>query len=445
MGAVCALALTVLLCPAGYAASDRAAGAVLMDAESGRVLYGHNAHKPRLIASTTKLMTALVAVERAVDLDETVTVKGEWLGSEGSSIYLRAGEEITLRGLLYGLLLQSGNDAAMVIACHTAGSVEEFVELMNRRAAELGMKDSSFANPSGLDHENHYSTPYDMALLARACLDNSTVAELCATKSITVGTRTFVNHNKLLWRCEGCVGMKTGFTEKAGRTLVSAAVRDGQTLICVTLNDGDDWNDHEKLLNYGFETYPRQVLCREGEVMGCVAVEGSLIPTMTVAAKGELGYPLRAGEAPVREVELLRSASAPLPPGVQLGVIRWRLNGEVIAQMPLVSLSPSAPMRTTGWAYLRQVFGKSPLGNSNREIRTSSTGTMREVLNKVDGFSLVVLNPGIYRQYGFFEDMRLIPIPGENMRFELGWLQRENTVRSPLANEFVNMLREYSS
>ncbi len=337
MGAVCALALTVLLCPAGYAAGDHAAGAVLMDAESGRVLYGHNAHKPRLIASTTKLMTALVAVERAGDLDETVTVKGEWLGSEGSSIYLRAGEEITLRGLLYGLLLQSGNDAAMVIACHTAGSIEEFVELMNRRAAELGMKDSSFANPSGLDHENHYSTPYDMALLARACLDNSTVAELCATKSITVGTRTFVNHNKLLWRCEGCVGMKTGFTEKAGRTLVSAAVRDGQTLICVTLNDGDDWNDHRKLLDYGFRTYPRQVLCRAGEVLGAVAVEGSLIPTMPVAAKGELGYPLKAGEQLVPEVELLRSATAPLPPGVQLGELRWRLDGEVVAQMPLVS------------------------------------------------------------------------------------------------------------
>ncbi len=337
MGAVCALALTVLLCPAGYAAGDHAAGAVLMDAESGRVLYGHDAHKPRLIASTTKLMTALVAVERAGDLDETVTVKGEWLGSEGSSIYLKAGEEITLRGLLYGLLLQSGNDAAMVIACHTAGSMEEFVELMNRRAAELGMKDSSFANPSGLDHENHYSTPYDMALLARACLNNSTVAELCATKSVTVGTRTFVNHNKLLWRCEGCVGMKTGFTEKAGRTLVSAAVRDGQTLICVTLNDGDDWNDHRKLLDYGFRTYPRQVLCRAGEVLGAVAVEGSLIPTMPVAAKGELGYPLKAGEQLVPEVELLRSATAPLPPGVQLGELRWRLDGEVVAQMPLVS------------------------------------------------------------------------------------------------------------
>ena len=337
MGAVCALALTVLLCPAGYAASDRAAGAVLMDAESGRVLYGHNAHKPRLIASTTKLMTALVAVERAVDLDETVTVKGEWLGSEGSSIYLRAGEEITLRGLLYGLLLQSGNDAAMVIACHTAGSVEEFVELMNRRAAELGMKDSSFANPSGLDHENHYSTPYDMALLARACLDNSTVAELCATKSITVGTRTFVNHNKLLWRCEGCVGMKTGFTEKAGRTLVSAAVRDGQTLICVTLNDGDDWNDHCKLMDYGFQTYPRQGLCKKGETLGAVAVRGSLIPSVAAVAADEVGYPLKEGEALTMEVKLDSSVQAPFAPGTPVGEAVWKKDGEIVARTDLAA------------------------------------------------------------------------------------------------------------
>lgn len=152
----------------------------------------------------------------------------------------------------------------MVIACHLAGSEEAFAALMNEKAAQLGMKNSSFVNASGLNDDNHYSTAYDMALLAQACLRNETVAEICATRSITIGTRTFVNHNKLLHRYEGCVGMKTGFTEKAGRTLVSAATRDGQTLICVTLNDGDDWNDHEKLLNYGFETYPRQVLCREG-------------------------------------------------------------------------------------------------------------------------------------------------------------------------------------
>ena len=333
-----ALLLSAAILPV-YGVGDNASCAVLMDAESGRVLYEHNIHQPRLIASITKLMTALVAAEQAEDLDQVVAIRGEWLGSEGSSIYLKAGEEITLRGLLYGLLLQSGNDAAMVIACHIAGSEAEFVALMNEKAAELGMKDSSFANPSGLDHEDHYSTPYDMALLARACLKNETVAEICATGSITIGTRTFVNHNKLLRRYEGCVGMKTGFTEKAGRTLVSAATRDGQTLICVTLNDGDDWNDHRKLLDYGFQTYPRQVLCRDGEVTGAVAVEGSLIPTMPVVTQAELGYPLKEGEKPVQEVELLPSASAPLPPGVQLGKIRWRLGGEVIAEMPLVSPS----------------------------------------------------------------------------------------------------------
>lgn len=350
-----ALGAAVLLCPPVQALSIHAASAVVMDAESGRVLYEHDAHRPRLIASTTKLMTALVAAERAEDLEQVVAVKGEWLGSEGSSIYLQAGEEITLRGLLYGLLLQSGNDAAMVIACHIAGSEEAFAALMNEKAAQLGMKDSSFVNASGLNDDGHYSTAYDMALLAQACLANETVAEICATRSITVGTRTFVNHNKLLHRYEGCVGMKTGFTEKAGRTLVSAATRDGQTLICVTLNDGDDWNDHCKLLDYGFETYPRQVLCRAGEVLGSVAVGGSLIPTMPVVTQGELGYPLKAGEKPVMEVELLRGPSAPIDPLVQLGEARWLLDGQVIARMPLMSqgsaeLDVRAPM--TFWERL---------------------------------------------------------------------------------------------
>ncbi len=353
------LALT-LLCPPARALGTNAASAILMDAESGRVLYEYDAHKPRLIASTTKLMTALVAVEQTDDLDEVVTVKGEWLGSEGSSIYLKAGEEITLRALLYGLLPQSGNDAAMVIACHVAGSEADFVALMNEKAAALGMKNSSFANPSGLNDDDHYSAAYDMALLAQACLANGTVAEICATQSITVGTRTFVNHNKLLRRYEGCVGMKTGFTEKAGRTLVSAATRDGQTLICVTLNDGDDWNDHTKLLDYGFATFPRQVLCRQGEVLGSVAVEGSLIPTMPVVTQGELGYPLTEAEKAVMEAEILQSASAPIAPGVQLGELRWRLNGKVIAQMPLVSQSGAGldvRQPLTLWEKVRTLFG----------------------------------------------------------------------------------------
>ncbi|MCI8806786.1 MAG: D-alanyl-D-alanine carboxypeptidase [Oscillospiraceae bacterium] len=337
VAALALLAVCVLACPPVRAVGTHASCAILMDAESGRVLFEQDIHRPRLIASITKLLTALVAVEQAEDLDEMVSVKGEWLGSEGSSIYLKAGEEISLRGLLYGLLLQSGNDAAMAIACHTAGSEADFVARMNEKAAQLGMDDSSFANPSGLNDDEHYSTAYDMALLARACLENETVAEICATRSITIGTRTFVNHNKLLYRYEGCVGMKTGFTEKAGRTLVSAATRDGQTLICVTLNDGDDWNDHCKLLDYGFQTYPRRVLCRAGEVLGSVAVGGSLIPTMAAVTQGELGHPFAQGEEPEMEIELLRCPSAPIDPQVQLGEARWLLDGRVIARMPLMS------------------------------------------------------------------------------------------------------------
>lgn len=339
LNAVLALLLLATACLPARAVDTHASCAILMDSESGRVLYEQNIHQPRLIASITKLLTALVAVEQGSDLDQVVTVKGEWLGSEGSSIYLKAGEEITLRGLLYGLLLQSGNDAAMAIACHTAGSETDFVALMNARAAELGMKDSSFANPSGLNDDKHYSTAYDMALLAQACLQNETVADICATRSITIGTRTFVNHNKLLYRCEGCVGMKTGFTEKAGRTLVSAATRAGQTLICVTLNDGDDWNDHCKLLDYGFEAFPRQALCQKGEVLGSVAVEGSLIPTVAAVTAEGAGYPLKAGEALTMEVELFRSIRAPYEAGAVIGEALWKKDGEIVARVPLAARS----------------------------------------------------------------------------------------------------------
>ncbi len=339
VAALALLAACVSTCPPARAVGIHASCAVLMDAESGRVLFEQDIHRPRLIASTTKLLTALVAVEEAEDLDEMVSIKGEWLGSEGSSIYLKAGEEISLRGLLYGLLLQSGNDAAMAIACHTAGSEADFVARMNEKAAQLGMDGSSFANPSGLNDDDHYSTAYDMALLARACLENETVADICATRSITIGTRTFVNHNKLLYRYEGCVGMKTGFTEKAGRTLVSAATRDGQTLICVTLNDGDDWNDHCKLLDYGFQTYPRQELCRAGEVLGSVAVEGSLIPTVAAVTAAGAGHPLKAGERLTMEVELDRSIQAPFEAGAVVGRAVWKQDGEAVAQVPLVARS----------------------------------------------------------------------------------------------------------
>lgn len=330
-----AAAVIMMILPAG-AVSTHASCAILMDADSGRILYMHNIHEPRLIASITKLMTALVAVEQAEDLEQVVTVRQEWLGSEGSSIYLKAGEQITLKGLLYGLLLQSGNDAAMVIACHISGDEASFVALMNEKARELGMMNTSFANPSGLNDEEHYSTAYDMALLACACLKNETVSEICATQSATVGTRTFYNHNKLLHRYNGCVGMKTGFTERAGRTLVSAARRNGQTLVCVTLNDGNDWNDHCSLLDYGFENYPRNVLCEKGQSFGAIPVEGSLIPAVEVSAACEVGYPLAVGESLETRVELADLLEAPVRQGTQVGTATWLLNGKPVAQTALI-------------------------------------------------------------------------------------------------------------
>ena len=231
LGAVFAVLLFVVQVPAAQAVGTSAASAILMEADSGRVLYEQNADEPRLIASITKLMTALVALESGKSLDDVVTIQEEDTRTEGSALYLKPGEHVKLETLLYGLLLHSGNDAALAIARFCGGSVEDFVAGMNAKAQALGMTNSHFANPNGLNDQGHYSSARDMALLARACLENEYLAQMVSTRTITLEGRTFTNHNKLLWRYEGCVGMKTGFTERAGRTLVSAAQREGLSLI----------------------------------------------------------------------------------------------------------------------------------------------------------------------------------------------------------------------
>jgi len=328
----------VLSVPAAAAVGTRASAAVLMDAGSGRVLFAQNPHEPRLIASTTKLMTALVALESGRALDETVVIDPAWAGAEGSSIYLRAGEKLRLETLLYGLLLRSGNDAALAVAGFCGGTVEGFVEQMNEKAEALGMRDSCFANPSGLDDPEHYSSAYDLALLARACLRNETLARIVSTKSIALEGRSFTNHNKLLWRYEGCVGLKTGYTREAGRTLVSAAERDGLTLICVTLHDSDDWADHAALFDYGFETCRAQVLLEAGETAARLPVTGSLVPFCPVAAAEPLAAALREGERAEVTLKLDQSAlAAPVPAGVRVGEAVCVLDGEELARTPLVT------------------------------------------------------------------------------------------------------------
>ena len=311
--------------------------AILMDGESGRVLFQKNAHRQCPIASITKLMTALVALEYGIPLDEQITIRPEWTGIEGSSIYLRPGEIVTLEILLYGLLMQSGNDAAVAVAAHCAGSVDAFVERMNERAIELGMQQSCFADPSGLSDAGHYSTAYDMALLAQACCRNETLAKIVATRSVTLGSRTFTNHNKLLWRYDGCTGMKTGYTKAAGRTLVSSAGRNGQTLLAVTLNAPNDWADHMALFDFGFENYPRQMLCRAGKAVGRIPVTGSLVPLTSAVTAQDVYYPLAPWETVRAEWTVPAQTEAPLQSGDVMGELSFYLDGQKIGRTELLA------------------------------------------------------------------------------------------------------------
>lgn len=228
---------------------------VLMDAVTGDVLASKNADKNLSMASTTKILTALLLME-AEEPDTAIQITPQMVNVEGSSMGLRAGYTVKRSDLYYGLMLSSGNDAANVTAFHMAGSLENFSVMMNNKAKEIGLKNSGFVTPSGLDAENHFTTAYDMAVLTKYALKNPTFCRVAATQSITLyyagGYHTLTNHNKLLRIYDGCIGVKTGFTSKSGRCLVSAAQRNGQTLICVTLNDPNDWNDHISLLDYGF-------------------------------------------------------------------------------------------------------------------------------------------------------------------------------------------------
>ena len=256
-----------------------AQSAVLMDADSGQVLYECNADTRLPMASTTKIMTALCAFELG-ELTDVIRVDARAVGIEGSSVYLSAGERLTLHQLLYALLLSSANDAAVAIAIGTAGSVEAFVAHMNQKAKALGLKNTHFENPHGLDDEEHYTTAYELALITRELLSHPLLATICATRKTTIpqgnapNARLLVNHNKLLRNYAGCIGVKTGFTKRSGRCLVSAAEREGLTLIAVTLNAPDDWNDHTRLLDAGFDAYERVVLCERGGYETPIPVTG---------------------------------------------------------------------------------------------------------------------------------------------------------------------------
>ena len=352
----CALAAVMLfsIFPCQIKAVETsAASAILMDADSGRVLYEQNADARMLIASTTKILTALVAI-REGDLSDTVTVKKEAALTEGSSMYLKEGEQLTLETLLYGLLLCSGNDAAVAIADHVGGSVAGFVEMMNQTARELGMEHSSFANPNGLDHEDHYSTARDMALLARAAVENETLVRIASTRSITIGGRTMTNHNKLLSRQDGCIGLKTGYTRAAGRTLVSCAERNGQRLVAVTLQDGNDWADHQALYEYGFGTYPAYRAAVLGQVVRRETVEDGISATVPLVAADSFSWPLAEGERLDTAVELDAPLIAPVTAGTKAGQAVFSVDGREVGRVDLLCGGTVLPRVASALAVLKQ-------------------------------------------------------------------------------------------
>lgn len=337
---VCALLLTSILTCQANAISTSAASSVLIEQSSGRVLYEDAADEEHLIASVTKIMTALVALEHG-DKNRRYTVTSQDM-AEGSSMYLKPGDTLSLEELLYGLMLVSGNDAALAVAHCVSGELDGFVALMNETAAELGLQHSHFANPNGLDAEGHYSSARDLSVLAARALENDDFRRIVSTASVTIGERYLANHNKLLRLYEGCIGVKTGFTKAAGRTLVSAAVREGMTLVCVTLNDGNDWNDHMSLLDYGFAGYRMETAAPAGRVLASVLVRGGTAASVPLMALEDLRYPLAEGERLKLVAEIPVSVSAPVVPGQVLGKVCAYLEGEEVASTALVAAAPSA-------------------------------------------------------------------------------------------------------
>ncbi|KPL59728.1 D-alanyl-D-alanine carboxypeptidase family protein [Rossellomorea vietnamensis] len=255
------------------APSVSAQKAILMDQETGRILYEKDAHTQSRIASITKIMTAILAVESG-KMDQEVTVSSNAAGTEGSSLYLKAGEKIKLEDLVYGLMLRSGNDGAVAIAEFVGGSLDGFVYMMNEKAKGIGMENTHFSNPHGLDdHEDHYSTAYDMAVLARYSMENDKYKEIAGTKVHTAPNpdekwdRKWKNKNRLLTELyKYSTGGKTGYTKLAKRTLVSTASKDGENLIAVTLNGPDDWNDHIGMFEYGFKHYDYKIVLDKGRI-----------------------------------------------------------------------------------------------------------------------------------------------------------------------------------
>ena len=331
--AILAALLLPLSVPAAVPPEIGALSAILM-AEDGSVLYEREADRMLPMASTTKLMTALVAAER-LDPAQSVTVTPDCCAVEGSSMYLRPDEAYTVRELLTGLLLASGNDAALALAGACAGDVEAFSVLMNETAAALGMKNTHFTNPHGLNEAGHYATARDLAILMRAVMQNALLAELLALPAAEIHGVFLPNHNKLLETLPGCLGGKTGYTAVAGRCLVSCAERDGTRLYCVTLHDPDDWNSHRRLYDWGFSQV--KTLRVDAETLRYeISLLGGTDSCAVAVPAEEQSLLLPADSEPEYRVQLPFYVFAPTAAGAEAGLLEIRDGAETLLRVPLV-------------------------------------------------------------------------------------------------------------
>jgi D-alanyl-D-alanine carboxypeptidase len=338
--------------------------AILMDGDSGQVLYEKDPDERSLIASTTKIMTALVTLEQA-ELAETVEIPEEAVGIEGSSMYLKAGEQLTVEDLLYGMMLSSGNDAAVALALYVSGSIEDFAAAMNEKARELGLSNAHFANPNGLDSQENYASARDLAYLAAAAMENPDFYRIVSAKSYQCAGHDLTNHNKLLWQYDGAVGIKTGYTKQAGRILVGCAERNGRRLISVTIHAPDDWQDHKAMLDYGFSQYQEQVLVQEGQLLGSVPVISGQAAETAVLAGGTVRAYVLTGEVPEVKLYLPEFVYAPVEADAVLGSATILIGEKSVGEIPLLAKASVEilPEERSLWQRMKEkisVWGSAP-------------------------------------------------------------------------------------
>lgn len=331
-----------------FTASAKAA--VLIEEQTGIVLYAQNETAPLPMASTTKVMTALMVLEYG-HLDEVVVTGRNAFGVPGSSIYLALGEKLTLEQMFYGLMLASGNDAAVAIAEHIGGSVDNFCKMMTERAAELGCKDTVFITPHGLPNKIHHTTAYDLALIAREAMKYPLFRKIVSTQRATIPwegrtySRILNNKNKLLSTYEGATGIKTGYTKTAGRCLVFGAERDGLEVVGVVLNCPNWFDEAAKVMDYGFANYRYLLMLKSGEQVRSLPVIDGEEPAVSVILQGDLAAPVAQEEWPQMEFDLPDSLAAGVTKDQVVGTARLTLNGRLLVERPIIAAN-GVPQRT---------------------------------------------------------------------------------------------------